>query len=140
MNAAEPGWWQRNWRWAVPASVIGGLAGLAFFVGALVYFVLAVLKSSDAYAGALERARLSPAVVSALGEPVEPGWWVSGSLHVTGPSGTAEFMTPLRGPAGRGTLFVEAEKRAGLWRYMILEVEIDGTDERIALLPGRDGH
>jgi len=98
-----------------------------------------MFKHSDAYQVALARARTSPGVVRELGEPVEPGWWVSGSINVSGPSGHADFETPLHGPSGRATLYVTAEKEAGRWHYKVLEVAVEGKNDRINLLSEVDG-
>ncbi len=132
-------WWQRNWKWVVPAGIVGCLAGLACFVGLILLFVFGMFRGSDAYQGAIAQVRADPGVVRELGEPIEPGWWVSGSIHVTGPSGTADFETPLRGPSGRGTLYVTAEKQAGRWHYKILEVAVEGKSDRINLLRDVNG-
>jgi hypothetical protein len=127
-------WWQRNW-----VGVIGGLAALACFVGLVFLIVFGIFKGSDAYADAIAHARSSPAVLHELGEPVEPGWWVSGSINITGATGSADFATTLRGPIGRGTLYVTAEKEAGRWKYRVLEVAVEGKSERIDLLGDRNG-
>src|SRR5205809_2064664 len=124
-------WWQRNWKWVVPVGIVGGLTVLACFVGLIFLFVFSIFRGSDAYTDAIAQARSSSAVVHELGEPIQPGWWVSGSINVTGPSGTADFETSLRGPIGRGTLYVTAEKRAGRWQYKVLEVAVEGKSDRI---------
>ena len=132
-------WWQRNWKWVIPLGVIGGLVGIACFVGLIFLFVFGVFKGSDAYADAIARARSSPAVVHELGEPIEPGWWVTGSININGPSGSADFATTLRGPRGRGTLYVTGDKQAGRWNYKVLEGAVEGKSERIDLLGDRNG-
>jgi hypothetical protein len=73
-------WWQRNWKWVIPVGVVGGLAVLACFVGVIFLFVFGIFKGSDAYIDAIAQARRSPAVLRELGEPIQPGWWVSGSI------------------------------------------------------------
>jgi len=101
--------------------------------------MFSLLQHNDAYRVALARARGSPGVVHELGEPIEAGWWISGSINVTGPSGSADFETPLHGPSGRGTLYVTAEKRAGRWQYKVLEVAVEGKSDRINLLSEGNG-
>ena len=128
-------WTQRNWKWFVPVLVIGCLTLIAAFVAGITAVVFASLKSSAPYAEALERARTSPAVVDALGEPVVTRWWVAGSIQVTDQSGRAQLALPIRGPRGKGMVLLEADKRDGAWRYSLLEVAVDGTPERIDLLP-----
>ena len=127
------GWWQRNWKWVVPAGVIGALIVLVGSAAAIFLFVFGIIRSSEVYDTALARARADSTVVRLLGEPIEPGWWVSGSIQVSGPSGSADFEAPLHGPVGRGTLYVSAEKEAGRWRYKVLEVGVEGRDDRIDL-------
>ncbi len=49
------------------------------------------MKTNDAYREALARAKVSPAVIRALGAPVREGLFVSGSCAGSGPSGRAEL-------------------------------------------------
>jgi Cytochrome oxidase complex assembly protein 1 len=132
-------WWQRNWKWVVPTGILGGLAALACFVGLILLFVFGMFRGSDAYRDAMVQVRADRSVVRELGEPIQAGWWVSGSINVSGPSGSADFETPLQGPSGRGTLYVTAEKKAGQWHYTVLEVAVEGKSERINLLKDVNG-
>jgi Cytochrome oxidase complex assembly protein 1 len=115
---------------------LGCLALLAFcalVVAGVAALVFGLMTRSDAYRQALDRVRESPAAVEALGRPIEPGWFVSGSINVTGPSGRASLAIPVSGPRGRGTLYVEADKRAGQWRFKLLQLAPRGG-ARIDLL------
>lgn len=131
----RPSWLGRNWKWAVPLGCLAFVLALVALVGAIVLLVFGLMKSSDVYRHALAEARASPAVVEALGEPIEPGWYLSGNLEVRGPSGEADIAIPISGPKGDGTIYVVATKEAGLWSYEVLEVEVAATGERIEL-PG----
>ena len=129
----EPNWFKRNWKWVVP---VGCLSMLLLFVGAialLVVFVFGVIREADVYTEAMARARAHPALVQVLGEPLQEGMLVSGTINVTGPSGTADLAIPLTGPLGEGTLYVVAEREAGEWRYRRLEFEY-GRGRRTDLL------
>jgi len=139
--SAQPqrSWWNRNWKWVVPVGclvLLLPLLAITGFVGTILAIVFGSIKSSDAYEEALARARANPAVVAALGEPVEDGWLVGGNIQVNGPSGSADLSSSLHGPKGKGTLYVVATKSAGRWEYQTLEVEVDGSPERIDLLAG----
>jgi hypothetical protein len=130
-------WFDRNWKWFVPLACLWGLAVIAAFCALIVYFVFGLMKTSDVYKEALARAKANPAVVRALGAPIEEGLFVSGSIQVSGPSGSAELSIPLSGPRGKGTIFLEARKSEGRWSFSKLLVEVDGAKERIDLLrPG----
>lgn len=124
----------RPWLKWVAAGCFGLLVLGALAAGALVFGVLAVVKRSDVYEEAVSRARTEPRVTAALGEPVEPGWFVMGSVEVSGPGGEASLSIPLEGPRGEGTLYVEATKRAGAWVYETLQLAVEGSGERIDLL------
>ncbi len=135
----EPNWWSRNWKWFVPVAILTFLAVVAGFVFAIMSVVLGVLKSSDAYQYALSRARENPAITSALGSPIKDGFFPSGNINVSGPSGEAKLAIPISGPKGEGTIYLEARKSAGEWSYSVLLVRIEQTKQRINLLQEKKG-
>ena len=92
------------------------------------------MKTSDAYKTALARAKADPRVISALGSPIEDGFFAMGSTNVTGTSGKADMTVPLSGPKGKGTLYFVASKFAGEWTFSKLMVEIASTKQRIDLI------
>ena len=105
---------------------------LTFGAGILA-IVFGALKSSDAYKTAVARAKANPAVVEALGTPIEEGLFLSGKTNVNGPSGEADLSIPLSGPKGKGTLYVLATKSAGQWTYQTLVFEDAQPGQRIDL-------
>ena len=133
----QPSWWSRNWKWAVPVGCLVLLVPpllLTGFVGGILAIVFGSMKSSDVYQQAFNLARSHPAVVEALGEPVEDGLFMGGQISVTGPSGSADISIPLHGPQGKGTIYAVATKSAGQWEYHTLEVAVEGRGDRIDLL------
>ena len=131
------GWAERNWKWLVLLLVAGAFVALAALVGLILLIVFGSIRSSDVCASAVAQARAHPDVVRELGEPIEVGWMVSGSIETIGPSGSADLAIPLRGPAGKGTLHATAEKSAGRWTFSVLEMAVEGKSERIDLLVPR---
>lgn len=111
--------------------IIVVVAGLAVALGGLAFLSF---RQSDVFEEGLRRARANPQVVEVLGEPIEAGFLMSGSFEVSGADGEASLSIPVSGPDGKGTLYIEAEKSAGEWRFNRLEVEIEATGERIDLL------
>lgn len=115
-----------------------GCAGLLVLgvLGAvgIITLVLGAVKRSDAYENAIARVAAHPQAIARLGEPIEPGWLVSGSVNVSGPGGEASLAIPVEGPDGEGTVFVEATKQAGEWRYTTLTLAVEPDGERIDLL------
>jgi hypothetical protein len=131
---SPPSWLERNWKWFVPLGCGGALVLFVAFAATIVGFVFWLIRSNEAYIEALERARTSPAVIEELGEPVEPGFWVGGSVNTSGPSGEADLMFPIIGPDGSGTVYLEASKSGGIWSFERLEVELEERDGWIDLL------
>lgn len=131
--AERPGWWSRNWKWFVPMGCLTFMVLIAGFVALLVLVVFGAMKSSDAYKEAVTQAKNNPAVIEALGSPIEEGWFVSGKTNVNGASGEADLAIAISGPKGSGTIYAVAEKSAGQWVFSTLQVEVKETGQRIDL-------
>jgi hypothetical protein len=131
-------WWSRNWKWALPVGCMipvlcgGGVVGFFFLIFSV---VSGAVKSSDGYEEGMSRARSNAEVRAALGEPIEPGFWITGSISVSGPSGNINVSIPISGPKGSGTLYIVGRKTADRWQYSTMEVEIPGRTGRIDLRP-----
>lgn len=131
MSQERPNWWDRNWKWFLPVSIFSLITLLAAFVVAIVLFVSSMMHSSGAYTGAVMQARSSSRVQQLLGQPIEEGFLPIGNIKVNGPSGHANLAIPLHGPKGKATLFVEANKAAGQWKFKTLVVKLRDTGERV---------
>src|SRR3954451_18890614 len=93
---------RRSWlrsHWKAALAVWLGLS----VSGAILAFVF--LSNSDVARLALATAESNPKMVERLGQPIEKGWFISGSVEVTPASGHAELAIPISGPKGRGTLY-----------------------------------
>ena len=133
-KVAEKEWYERNKRWAVPVSCFVAILVIVGFFGGIFFMAFSAFKYSGVYVESLKQAHASPAVAQALGEPIEEGFLVFGSIHVNGPSGEAEIAIAISGPKGSGTIYAVATKSAGIWHFELLEVDIKGSDDRIDLL------
>lgn len=135
----EENWWGRNWKWVVPVGCFGVVTLIVGFALVIIFVVFGFIKSSDAYTGAVSRAKAHPAVKAALGTPIEEGLLVTGNINVSGASGTANLAATLSGPKGEGTLYIVATKTAGTWTYSTLVFEITKTKQKIDLLVPQGG-
>lgn len=132
MNESRPSWLERNWMWVVGCGCLGLIVLGLVLAGGLVFGVTRLLTSSPPYKDAVALAQADPRVVSALGEPIEAGLFVKGSINTSGSSGDADLEIPLEGSKGSGVLYVTASREAGEWSLELALVEID--DQRIDLL------
>jgi hypothetical protein len=99
----------------------------------IVFVIFGAIKQSDVYKTAVARAKADQRVTSALGTPVDEGWYLSGNTEVSGSSGEANLTIPVSGPKGKGTIYAVATKFAGEWTYSKLVVKIESTGETIDL-------
>jgi hypothetical protein len=130
----KKGWFGRNWKWLLPVGCVGLLAIGVGVVLLIVSLVFGAIKSSDAYKEAVAKASASSAVIRELGQPIETGWLVGGTINVSGSSGDADLTIPISGPKGSGTIFAVATKSGGQWTFTKLQVETEGSSTRIDLL------
>jgi hypothetical protein len=123
----RPSWIRRNWKWVAAVWLGLGISGsgVAFFA----------MANSDARQLAIAGAQSNPAVEERLGHPIQAGWFTSGEIEVNEAGGHAELAIPISGPKGKGTIYVEAHKRAGIWKLDLLQFG-DGGADRLDLLPG----
>ena len=129
----QKNWFERNWKWLIPTLAILFILVIGGFVGAVFYGITHMMRGSEPYQVAVERSMKNPDVQARLGTPMKIGWFTMGNMNLNGASGSASLAIPLSGPAGAGTIYVEAKKRAGIWRYQTLEFA-PSTGERIPLL------
>lgn len=122
-------WFGRNWPWLIPVTCIVGLGAIAAFI----FAVLGAMKASDAYQGAMARAKAAPAVQAALGNPIVDGLLFTGHIESSRTAGKADFKIPIRGSNARATLYAEATKTNGAWHFEVLLVQLDQTGQRIDL-------
>ena len=122
--------------WFVPTGCLTLIGLVLAFVALIVVIVFGTMKSSDVYKDSLARAQNDPAVIEALGSPIDDAWYMTGKTEVTGSSGAADLMVPISGPKGKGKLYIVAEKAEGKWNYSKLVVVTDEGEKRLNLLPG----
>ncbi len=135
MTASRSGtWWALNWKWAVPAGCLSGVASVIGFIALMVSVVFGMMKSSTPFRHALATAKTDPVLITRLGAPIRDSLFPSGNISVNGADGSADLAIPITGSKGSGTLYVKARKAAGAWTYSILTVQIESSGTRISLL------
>lgn len=115
----------------------GGIAVGSFIVllCSLLILLPAMMKQSGAYQIALERVHNNKDVIDVLGEPIVPGWWVSGKIEVSGPTGHANISFSVKGSKDSGTIYVRATKDMGKWYLNQLILDMEEKHSRLNLLP-----
>jgi len=97
-------WFQRHWVLAIVGSCFVLMLLFAGFLATIFAVVETSFKKSDSYVQALAKARSNPPVMEKFGQPLEPGWFGSGNIQVTGPSGSADLKFQLPDQSERQNL------------------------------------
>jgi hypothetical protein len=97
----------------------------------IVVAAFAMMRSSGACQEAVAQAESTPAIVRALGLPIDAGWFVMGTLD---PGRHAEITIPISGPSGSARIYAVASKVKGKWVFSRLTVKLKATGEQIFLV------
>ena len=105
--------------------VLGLLGGAGIFVA-----FGKLMKGNAPYQDSIATVQSNPAAIEALGEPIKPGFFMSGSINLNNGDGTVDFTIPVSGPKGKGTVRVKGTKSsaAPAWQYELWQLEIPGQD------------
>lgn len=114
--------------WKTSLAIVLGLAA----VGTVSVFWS--IGDSDACKMAVAAAQGNPIVKQRLGEPIKRGFFISGNMEESGPSGHADIMIPISGPRGKATLYAVSEKSAGLWKLESLQARFGDESARENLM------
>ncbi len=114
--------------------VLIGLVAAALIGGATFAVVLYSFANSEVVAESMARAGKSAALTTKLDTSLKRGWVMTGSLRISGPSGSADLAVPVSGPKGGATLYVTATKVAGQWTYNRMQAAPDDGSSLIDLL------
>jgi hypothetical protein len=138
LPVAEPRLPITNPRVPLRHSVMVGLIGIlamSGFIASLLISIEREFKSSTVYRSSVATARASPEILAMLGSPIDVKWFVSGKIsQSTDGGGEARLTMRLKGPRGRGRLWVQAQRRAGTWRFSALQFLPDGHNPTVDLL------
>jgi predicted Zn finger-like uncharacterized protein len=116
---------------------IFALACLALVVctGLMILFLGIIIESSEPYHEALMRAQANPQVREALGAPIEPSHFLSGSGRGSLVARNhADLWIPIHGPKGKGEIHVKGQIAGVKWQYSVFEVLIHKEKRSIDLL------
>ncbi len=116
------------WKWGLLGCGLVMVLGVIIVVG-IVWFVFGIIKSTYVYKDAVRRAESNQHVVAALGRPIGTGFLVSGNVHTSNDSGTADLNIPIEGPKDKATIKLTATMRNNNWKYDRLTVKPDHGPE-----------
>ncbi len=142
LGAKGNGWaWQnRTWKsiehfkstqkkWAMT-----GLLLIVVVLPAFFFFITGIMKYNAAYSLSLAALQKDPQVIALIGEPVSPGFFVTGHIQTGGGTGQAVLSYSIGGPKGEATAHVIAVKEIEGWQLRQLVVYSETEQKRINLI------
>jgi hypothetical protein len=123
---------KNNRKWWFIGIGIGALMLASFILP--FYFLYASIKG-DAYQLSLESLKAHPDIVASIGLPVDPSWWVLGSVNTDfDGNGRAMLHYEIDGSIRHGTVFVSAIKTNHQWQVLDLRVDVSGSNSTIVVI------
>ncbi len=106
--------------------IVAAVAGFGF----MFWGIAKVITGSEPYQQSIAAVESNAAAVEALGEPIKPGFFSSGSISTENGVGKADFTIPVSGPKGKGTLRVVASKSSSSapWTYETWQLDVEGGE------------
>ncbi len=103
------------------------------FIGLITLGVYHLIKTSDIYQMALREVQAHEEAKNILGEPIKPGWFVTGNINLKDQSGEALLSIPVNGTKCEGTVQLDAVRKDGKWIFNSLLLDVDDSDTDIVI-------
>jgi hypothetical protein len=116
--------------WAIWGAVVW--ATLIALFGAMFVAIMVMMKNSEPYQMAVAAVHADPQAPALLGEPISTGY-PSGELREVSLGGYAQMQIPIKGPKGRGTVYMQATRKLGRWTLDEAYLQMRGQDQRVDL-------
>jgi Cytochrome oxidase complex assembly protein 1 len=96
---------------------------------------LKMFRGSGPCVAALSAAKASDEMREKLGEPLELGWVITGTINSINGNGKANMNILIEGPKGKASVRVIGTSLDSVWSYEQMTASIGKTGEKINLLP-----
>lgn len=132
-------WQNRTWRdvehFKKTQRKWGITGALLVFVGLpLLFSSISGMLKGEAYDLSLEAIQSNPEVIKLIGTPIEPGFFVMGNIHISGPSGNAALQYTVSGPIGVAEAYISATKEIGQWSLNEVVVYSEEQNHKIDVI------
>jgi Cytochrome oxidase complex assembly protein 1 len=107
---------------------------LAFIAG-IFLLVFSAIRSSDACTETLAAARANAVLKQELGEPMELGWFITGSVNVKNSHSRADVSLSITGPKDEATVHTVGTRQPGQpWVFTKMNAVTKGSGKIVDLL------
>ncbi|MFH6768802.1 cytochrome c oxidase assembly factor Coa1 family protein [Gaetbulibacter aquiaggeris] len=130
----QKSWWNRNWKWFVPVSVI--LLILAVLIssgmGGIGADLAKAYSDTELYENALNRVKSDQKVIKLLGdiEPIDKLAILEGEVQYTNDNQTVNSTIRIKGVKGKARMDIIADRINNEWEYKKINVRIKSPPEK----------
>jgi hypothetical protein len=122
---------QRKW-------AISGLILFLVVFPALYFLITGSMKHSDAYKLSLSELQNNSELIELIGQPIEPGFFVTGNISSGSGSGKALLNYSIKGPSGAAKAQVYAIKEIDGWHIKELLVFSEEQQELLTVITSEE--
>lgn len=134
LEEPKKNWFQRNWLWLIPTGCATLIVIFVLFIGGIIFGAVSMVKNSEPFEEALERAQRHEVVIEHLGEPLESDGLFDGNLSYSNGEKEANITVPVKGPKGKGKIKVIGSATDDTWSYEKMEIILLAEKDTINLL------
>lgn len=127
-------WWQRNWKWLIPFSII--ISGLLLFVfsdlGSAASDISRAYGEKDVFNNAFEKVKANDKASEVLGElqPNDDLAILEGSVNYSNDNKTFKSSIRIVGSKARGKLDIIADKVDNVWVYKLIKIRVKKPEDQ----------
>jgi hypothetical protein len=133
-------WWNTNWKWFLPASLLLFLLLLVFFLtsgnGGNITTIAQTYADDSLYQKAIEKANTNKRVLSIIGkiEPLDKLAILEGDAIYSNNNNSVLLSTRIKGSKGKARMDISAKKSGTAWEYKAINIRIKHPKEEIQII------
>lgn len=134
----EKSWWQRNWKWFLPISIILFLVSmlLTLNVEGNPTDILQAYSEDLLYKNAIDKANSNQRVIEVIGkiDDLDQLAILEGSSKYSNNNNSIILTVRVKGDKGKGKMDISADKNGTDWEYKKLSIRIKEPKEEIKII------
>lgn len=134
----EKSWWQRNWKWFLPTTIILFLVSMVmtFSIEGNPTAILQAYSEDLLYKNAIDKANENEKVKEIIGniDDLDKLAILEGSSKYSNNNNSIEVTFRVTGDKGKGKMDISADKNGTDWEYKKITIRIKDPKEEIIIL------
>jgi hypothetical protein len=136
----EKSWWNRNWKWFLPTSLLLFLILFGFLLSLTIdgniSDIAQAYSENSLYEKAIEKAKTNKRVLEVIGkiEPIDQLAILEGNAIYSNNNNSVVSSIRIKGNKGKGKIDISAERNGTVWNYKTINIRIKKPKEEIQII------